>query len=199
MSLAATSASTSRKSPEIFSQGDREIGSRASVNFGFTRRSEIFDATQVPHGRLVSMQHAELSEQVIGACIEVHKLLGPGMLENIYEESLCQELSLRSLSFERQRAFPVEYKGRVLEQHYRIDLIVEGQLLIEVKAVEALLPVHAAQVVSYLRVTGLDVGLLVNFNGLSIRGGLRRLSRTHQISRSPDLPVKKSRPARGVQ
>jgi GxxExxY protein len=179
---------------QIFSQGDREIGSSARF-FGFTQRSATYGATQSLGDRLADMQDLDLSEQVIAACIEVHNQLGPGLLESIYEESLCEELSIRNLRFERQRALPIEYKGRLLEQHYRVDLIVESRLLVEVKAVDALLPVHAAQVVTYLRLSRLESGLLVNFNGLSIRHGLRRLSRTPKSSRSPDLPVKKSRPS----
>jgi GxxExxY protein len=121
--------------------------------------------------------HFGLSEQVIGACIEVHRLLGPGLLESIYEECVCRELTLRGLPFERQKPLPLEYKGSALEQHYRVDLVVQGALLLEIKAVEALLPIHSAQVVTYLRVSGLSAGLLVNFNAVAIRSGLRRLWR----------------------
>ena len=123
-------------------------------------------------------------------------MLGPGLLESIYEASLCEEFVLRGIRFERQRAISVVYKGKPLEQAYRMDLIVDGKLLIEVKAVDALQPVHAAQVVTYLQLTGIEDGLLVNFNGLSLHNGLRRLSRTPKNSRSPDLPATTSRPPR---
>jgi GxxExxY protein len=194
MGLAATSTDTNRKSLEIFSQGDREIGRSASENFGFTRRSSIFGTTQSVRDRWATMTAAEyaLSEQVIAACIAVHRELGPGLLESMYEAALCEELTLRGLSFERQKPVGFSYKGKLLDQAYRIDLVVCGCLLVEIKAVDALLPIHAAQVVSYLRITGLNDGLLVNFNALTIRSGLRRLSRNPKISRSPDLPVKKS-------
>ena len=129
---------------------------------------------------------------VIAACIEVHRQLGPGLLENIYEECLCRELTVRGLRFERQKPITVVYKGAPLDQAYRVDLIVEGSLLVEIKAFEGASPIHAAQVVTYLRVAGLEHGLLVNFNAMTIRDGLRRLSRTPKTSRSPDLPVKKS-------
>jgi GxxExxY protein len=138
------------------------------------------------------ISNTSLSELVIGACIEVHRELGPGLLESIYEAALCEELDRRGLAFERQKSFGLAYKGKDLDQGYRVDLIVDSSLLVEIKAVESLLPVHAAQVVSYLRLTGLDAGLLVNFNQLLLRDGLRRLSRTPKSSRSPDLPVKKS-------
>jgi GxxExxY protein len=194
MGLAATSAVQLRKSPEIFSQGDREIGRSASENFGFTRLADAFAATQRSVDRWAGMTAADyaLSEQVIAACIAVHREIGPGLLESIYEAALCEELRLRGLSFERQKSVSFSYKGKTLDQAYRVDLVVCGRLIVEVKTVDALLPIHAAQVVSYLRLTGIDDALLVNFNALTIRSGLRRLSRNPKISRSPDLPVKKS-------
>jgi GxxExxY protein len=181
-------AATAR--PQIFSQEDRKIGRF----LGFTRRSNTYDATQAAGDRRASMtrEFADCSSTVIAACIEVHRELGPGLLEAIYEECLCDELTLMGLNFERQKSFAVSYKGRVLDHGYRMDLVVEKNLVVEVKAVEALLPVHAAQVVTYLRVCGLDAGLLVNFNALTIRSGLRRVSRHPPTFRSSDLPVKKS-------
>jgi GxxExxY protein len=186
--------------PEIFSQGDREIGSRARF-LGFTRSKATFDTTKVLGGRSVAMRQQphdwDVSEQVIAACIEVHRHLGPGLLESVYEAALCEELILRQLPFKRQCVLPVTYKGRPLDQEYRADLVVAGNLLIEVKSVEALAFIHVAQVVTYLRVTGLPAGLIVNFNTALLRHGLRRVSlpptNSHD-SRSPDLPVK-SRPA----
>jgi GxxExxY protein len=182
-----------RESSLILSQRDREIG-RSSW---FKRSQNPFHATETLGDRLGDVTDVDfrLSERVIAACIEVHRVLGPGLLEGIYEECLCHELTLRNLGYERQKAISVEYKGTAVDQGYRMDLIIEGSLLVEVKAVEALLPVHAAQVVTYLRVARLDSGLLVNFNAMTIRDGLHRLWRNPKISRSPDLFVKKSGPS----
>ena len=118
----------------------------------------------------------DCSERVIGACIEVHRALGPGLLESTYEECLAHELGLRGLAFERQLPVHVEYKGIALGSGYRIDLLVERSLVVEIKAVERLLPVHEAQVLTYLRLTGVKAGLLVNFHSAVVRTGLRRLT-----------------------
>ncbi|WP_437754934.1 GxxExxY protein [Sorangium sp. So ce1389] len=127
------------------------------------------------------------SAAVIAVCIEVHRHLGPGPLESAYEHCLCRELSLRSLSFERQRPLPLIYKGVHLECGYRLDVVVGGSLLVEVKAVERLLPVHEAQVLTYLRLTRLPAALIVNFNVAVLRHGLRR------ISYNPNHPFPPSR------
>ncbi|WP_437580952.1 GxxExxY protein [Sorangium sp. So ce887] len=119
----------------------------------------------------------ELSERVIGACIEVHRHLGPGLLASVYEQCLCHELSLMGLSFARQRSLPVTYKRAMLDCGYRLDVVVEERLILELKAVDHLLPVHEAQVLTYLKLTDLDVGLLVNFNTPVLRRGIRRLVR----------------------
>jgi GxxExxY protein len=119
------------------------------------------------------------SSAVIGACIEVHRHLGPGLLESVYEQCLARELTLRRIQFERQVLLPIEYKGVLLNNAYRADFIVETRLVLEVKAVEHLLPVHEAQMLTYLRVSGMQTGLLVNFHVPTLRnGGLRRLTRT---------------------
>jgi GxxExxY protein len=123
---------------------------------------------------------------VIGACIEVHRVLGPGLLESAYEACLAHELTLRGLSFERQKMLPVSYKGVQLECGYRMDFVVRNELVVEVKAVERLLPVHEAQLISYLRLTRLPAGLLVNFHAPTVRRGLRRL--TLEPSNLPALP-----------
>jgi GxxExxY protein len=177
-------------SPQIFLQEDQKDRSL----FGFTRRPTIFGATRAECDRPEVVKHkfVDCSSAVIAACIEVHKELGPGLLEGIYEESLCDELTRRGLAFERQKPLTVRYKGRPLEQGYRADLIVAGQLLVELKAVDALAPIHVAQAVTYLKLAGLEAGLLVNFNSMTIRGGLRRVFRTPQTFCSSDLPVKKS-------
>jgi GxxExxY protein len=113
---------------------------------------------------------------VIGACIEVHRLVGPGLLESVYERCLACELRLRGLRFERQRAVPLEYKGIDLECGYRLDFVVEETLVVEVKAVDALLPIHQAQLLTYLRLAGLRTGLLVTFREAVLKNGLRRLT-----------------------
>lgn len=116
-----------------------------------------------------------MSEKVIAACIEVHKALGPGLLESAYERCLARELELGSIPFQRQFPIPIEYKGIVLDHGYRLDFIVAGALVVEVKAVENLSAVHEAQMLTYLRLTQLPFGLLVNFHAPRISQGLRRL------------------------
>ena len=118
----------------------------------------------------------DCSELVIGACIRVHKELGPGLLESAYEACLAYELTQLGLTFQRQVNVPVVYRGVALECGYRLDFVVEGQLVVELKAVEHLNAVHMAQVVTYLKLTGIRTGLLVNFHTASIRHGLRRLT-----------------------
>ena len=131
------------------------------------------------------------TELVVGALIEVHRRLGPGLLESAYETCLCRELALRDLSFERQRDLPVSYKGALLNCGYRVDVVVRDCILVELKAVERLLPIHVAQVITYLRLSGLPVGLLVTFNVRALKNGLRRLwlPDPQPPSFSPPLPV----------
>lgn len=97
------------------------------------------------------MELNQLTERVIGACIEIHKALGPGLLESAYEECLCHELRLAGIEFERQRPLPVEYKGIKLDCGYRLDLVVQNRLIVELKAVQELLPIHEAQLLTYLK------------------------------------------------
>ena len=121
------------------------------------------------------MEINEITEAVIGAAIEVHRVLGPGLLESAYEECLCRELTLRGMSFERQVELPVYYKGVRLDCGYRIDLLVEKLVVVEIKAVETILPVHEAQLISYLRLGGWKAGLLINFHvAVLVEGGIRR-------------------------
>jgi GxxExxY protein len=117
-----------------------------------------------------------LTGAVIGAAIEVHKTLGPGLLESAYEECLCRELDLREIPYERQRPLPVLYKGLRLDCGYRLDIVVDDAVILELKACEELLPVHDAQLLTYLKLTGLKVGLLINFNVPVLKDGIRRLS-----------------------
>ncbi|HEY6079323.1 MAG TPA: GxxExxY protein [Polyangiaceae bacterium] len=117
-----------------------------------------------------------LSESVIGASIEVHRALGPGLLESAYETCLAHELDLRGVRFERQVSVPVCYKGTLLELGYRLDLVIERTLVVEIKAVESLSPVHEAQLLTYLKLTRLSVGILINFHVAVLRSGIRRLT-----------------------
>ena len=115
-----------------------------------------------------------LSEKVIGAAIEVHRSLGPGLLESAYEECLCYEFANRGLAFERQVPVPVSYKGVDIECGYRADLVVQRVLLVELKAVEKILPIHHAQVLTYLKLSGIRTGLLMNFNTKILKDGIKR-------------------------
>src|ERR1700686_3649177 len=116
-----------------------------------------------------------LTEKVIGAAIEVHRHLGPGLLETAYDECLCFELSQQGVRFQRQVALPITYKGVKLDCNYRLDLLVEDTVVVEVKAIEALLPVHSAQLLTYLKSSGKRVGLLINFNVTMLTRGLKRM------------------------
>jgi GxxExxY protein len=121
----------------------------------------------------------DLSGHVIGACVEVHRWLGPGLLESAYAQCLAYELTLRGLRVQRERACPINYKGLQLETAHRMDIVVNDRLIVEVKSVERLQPIHIAQTVTYLKLTGLEVALLVNFNVAALKNGLRRLTRPH--------------------
>lgn len=116
-----------------------------------------------------------IAHQVIGCAIEVHRILGPGLLESVYTECLHRELRSHGLRAERERRVPIIYKGEQLDQILKIDLLVENRVVVEVKAVEKLAPVHEAQVITYLKLTGCPAGLLANFNSVLLRNGLRRL------------------------
>jgi GxxExxY protein len=120
------------------------------------------------------MQTNELTGKIIGAAIEVHKQLGPGMLESAYEECLCYELSLCGLKVERQKPIPVVYKEIKLDCGYRTDLLVENEVIVELKAQDAILPVHEAQILTYLRFANKKIGLLINFNVTVLKNGIRR-------------------------
>jgi GxxExxY protein len=121
-----------------------------------------------------SVELNPLTEKIIGAAMEVHKKLGPGLDESLYEAAMCIELELRGIGFQRQVQIDVEYKG-VKIGNKRIDLIVEGKVLVELKAVEQLAPVHKAQVLTYLKLTGLKLGLLINFNVPVLKEGIKRI------------------------
>ena len=118
--------------------------------------------------------HEELTEQVIGAAIEVHREVGPGLLESAYEECLCHELHLHKILFQRQLALPVKYKGLSLDCGYRIDLLVDDLVILELKGVEQVLPIHEVQLLTYLRMTGKRVGLILNFHVATMARGIVR-------------------------
>jgi GxxExxY protein len=121
----------------------------------------------------------ELTHSVIGAAIEVHRYLGPGYLESVYEEAMAVELELRGLSFERQRPFAIAYKKRAVGEG-RLDLLVSNQLVVELKAVDSRAPIHKAQLISYLKATGCELGLLINFNVEILKNGIQRVILTGQ-------------------
>ena len=117
-----------------------------------------------------------LTEKIIGAAIEVHRVLGPGLLESAYEECLAYELGIKALSFKRQQPLPIVYKGARLDCGYRLGLVVERQVVLELKAVESIPPIHQAQLLSYLRLSGMKWGLLFNFHASVLKHGIRRLA-----------------------
>ncbi len=128
----------------------------------FVTRNEILDVNKT-------------TESIIGAAIEVHRHLGPGLLESAYEECMCEELSLRKIPFKRQVNLPVTYKGKKLDIGYRIDLLVNNEVVVELKTVESILPIHEAQTLTYMRLGGWQVGLILNFNVTILKNGIKRL------------------------
>src|SRR6266480_7295848 len=120
------------------------------------------------------MNENDITHGIIGAATEVHRVLGPGLLESAYEECLSRELELRNLKVERQKPIPVVYKDVKLECGYRIDLLVESRIIVELKSVEAIAPVHQAVVLTYLRLSGRRLGLLINFNVAVLKDGIKR-------------------------
>ncbi len=116
----------------------------------------------------------ELTFEINGAAMEVHRELGPGLLESVYESALCQELATRGLSFVRQHPMPVIYKGTPIDCGFRLDILVESRVIIELKVVEKILPIHEAQLLTYLKLSNLQLGLLINFNVRILKDGIRR-------------------------
>ena len=129
---------------------------------GYTTRTEILDINKT-------------TEAIIGAAIEVHRHLGPGLLESAYQECLCEELGLRKIPFKRQILLPVIYKSKKLDVGYRIDLLVNDEVIVELKTVKAMLPIHEAQALTYMRLGGWQVGLILNFNVTVLKNGIKRL------------------------
>jgi GxxExxY protein len=120
--------------------------------------------------------HNLISNEVIGAAIEVHRVLGPGLLESSYARCLARELTLRDVEFRREVRIPIAYKGIELESGYRIDFLVEGLVVVELKTVDSFQPIHLAQLLTYLRLSDRRLGLLLNFNVQSLRNGIRRVA-----------------------
>ena len=117
----------------------------------------------------------DLTSKIIAAAIEVHRQLGPGLLESAYEACLAHELVERGIAFERQKLLPVQYKGITIDAGYRLDLLVERRIIVELKAVDRLTPIHEAQMLTYLRLANCRIGLLLNFNAVVLRKGIRRM------------------------
>jgi GxxExxY protein len=124
---------------------------------------------------MTEQERNQLSGKILDACLQVHKELGPGLLESVYEICLCKELSMRNLEYKRQVYVPVVYKNEQLEADFRLDIIVENEIIIELKAVEVLLPVHTAQVITYLKLYNKRLGLLINFNTNKLIDGFKRI------------------------
>jgi len=120
------------------------------------------------------LMHERVTNAIIGAAIEVHKFFGPGLLESAYERCLCHELDLRGIRYRHQQQLPIEYKGIQLENGYRIDLLVEDTVIVELKCVETIAPVHEAQLLTYMRLTGKRVGLIINFYVPVLKDGILR-------------------------
>jgi len=117
-----------------------------------------------------------LTGEVINAAIEVHKALGPGLLESAYEQCLRHELDLRKIPYKSQESLPIGYKGVKLDCGYRLDIVVADKLILEIKACDALLPIHEAQLLTYLKLTGIKIGLLINFNVPVLKDGIKRIA-----------------------
>jgi len=122
----------------------------------------------------------DLTARIIGACIEVHRELGPGLLESAYEECLCYELEQRGIQFTRQQPLPIVYKGQRLDCAYVLDAVVEKSIILELKSVEKILPIYEAQLITYLKLANLSLGLLINFNVPLLKTGIRRIANNYQ-------------------
>lgn len=136
---------------------------------------------------LEDLSKDQLTGRVIGAAMEVHRLLGPGLMESVYESCLCHEMEERGIVFKRQQYLPLQYKTLSLPQALRIDILVEGQLIVELKAIDQIQKIHEVQLLTYLRLSGLERGLILNFNVTLLKEGIRRV-RNFFSSTDPDTP-----------
>jgi GxxExxY protein len=163
----------------FFTEG-RE-GSEGGIELGVLSVLGVRDFTEGREGNKGDEMHPlyekadRLSREVIGAAIEVHRLKGPGLIESIYERCLIRELSLRNIMSVNQKLVPVEYKGYVFEEPLRLDVLVEGCLLLELKVVEKILPIHKAQLLSYMKLMDIPLGLIINFHEMKLVDGICRL------------------------
>jgi len=139
----------------------------------------------------------EITHNIIGAAIEVHRHLGPGLLESVYEECLAREFTLRGIPFERQKALPTVYKDLKLEAGYRLDFLVAGRIVVEIKAVDALAPIHEAVVLTYLRLSGCRVGLLINFHSAVLKDSIRRFVNGFEYAETKGRTTETQRTRRG--
>jgi GxxExxY protein len=155
--------------------------------------SVVSASSAVKRGIMVTSKRQldRITESIISAAVEVHRALGPGLLESAYEACLAFELADRGLAVEQQKALPVVYRDVHLECGYRLDLLVEQSVIVEIKSVETLMPIHEAQLLSYLKLSGCPVGLLINFNVRQLKDGIRRL-----VNHYPDGPVSSRRTPR---
>jgi len=141
------------------------------------------------HGEKMGLLQEEISEQIIGAAIRVHRELGPGLLESVYEACLAYELSNAGLSVHRQMPLPIRYEQVLIDEGYRLDLVVNDAVIVELKSIDRLAPIHEAQLMTYLRLSGYPVGLLINFNVPLLRDGIiRRVLTPNPSPRSPRTP-----------
>ena len=124
--------------------------------------------------RLIMKNINDITYKIIGCAYEVHKILGPGLLESTYETCLCYELEKQGLKFEKQKELMINYKGATLNNGYRIDILVEDSIVLELKSVENLLPIHTAQILTYLKLSEHNLGLLINFNVTNLQNGIHR-------------------------
>jgi GxxExxY protein len=133
-------------------------------------------------------EHDKITEAIIGAAINVHRALGPGLLESAYEACLAYDLTEAGWTVEKQKALPLIYRGLSMDCGYRLDLLVDGKVVVEVKSVEALAPIHQAQLLSYLKLSGCKLGLIINFNVTLLKHGIMRLAHNLEESTSPPSP-----------
>lgn len=136
----------------------------------------------------LSLPENKITGALMDCFVKVHSQIGPGLLEGIYQECLCYELKKRGLSFEREKIIPLKYDGEILNSGLRLDLIVENKIILELKSIEKLLPIHDAQIISYLRLADMPIGFLINFNVPLIKQGVKRFVNNFKNSASSALP-----------
>jgi GxxExxY protein len=136
----------------------------------------------------LSLEDNQLTQAIMDCLFKVHSTMGPGLLESVYEECLCHEMSKRNIACERQKAIPLRYDGHILQQGMKIGLLVSGRVILELKSVESILPIHKAQLLTYLKLANLPIGFLVNFNVPLIKNGVQRFVNNHDRSANSASP-----------